>query len=210
MFAEGFYVNENNEIIQYGETELAKDFPDSEVRENIKGLARDPKIRQIYDETLEKINESRERNGYPKIQKLENYFLHFRAMDDTFSRLGLPFNPNDIRAKDLPTDLNGVTADLKPGQPYFASAMHRTGKRTSFDLLGGLERYLSSAKNQIYHNDDIQTLRALRNYLADTYGQANGLKGLDALSEEDAQERIKQVYDSHLSTFAKFLNEEAS
>jgi hypothetical protein len=131
-------------------------------------------------------------------------------MDDTFSRLGLPFNPNDIRAKDLPTDLNGVTADLKPGQPYFASAKHRTGQRTSFDLLGGLERYLTSAKNQIYHIDDIQTLRALRNYIADIYGQANGLDGLDALSEDEAQERIKQVYGSHLSTFAKFLNEEAN
>ena len=210
MYAEGFYVDDNNNIVQYGDVELAKDFPDTRVQSNIKGLARDPRIRRIYDETLEKINASRSRNAYPEIPRLDNYFLHFRAMEDTFSRLGLPFNPNDIRAKDLPTDLNGVTADLKPGQPYFASAMHRKGKRTSFDLLGGLERYLASAKNQIYHIDDIQTLRALRNYIADTYGQANGLEGLDALSEEEAQERIEKVYNSHLSTFAKFLNEEAN
>lgn len=210
MYAEGFYVNDDNEIIKYGDAELAKDFPNQKVRENIKALAKDERIRQIYDDTLQRINESRIRNAYPEIPRLDNYFLHFRAMDDTFSRLGLPFNPNYIRAKDLPTDLNGVTADLKPGQPYFASQMHRTGKRTSFDLLGGLERYLTSAKNQIYHIDDIQTLRALRNYIADTYGQANGLGNLDALSEEEAQERIEQVYGSHLSTFAKFLNEEAN
>lgn len=210
MYAEGFYVAENNDIIAYGDAELAQDFPNEKVRNNIKGLARDPRIRQIYDETLNAINESRTRNLYPKIPRLDNYFLHFRAQTDTFSRLGLPFNPNDIRAKDLPTDLNGVTADLKPGQPYFASALHREGKRTSFDLLGGLEKYLTSAANQIYHIDDIQTLRALRNYIADTYGQANGLEGLDALSEDEAQERIKQVYGSHLSTFAKFLNEEAN
>ena len=210
MYAEGFYVNGKNEIVQYGDAELAQDFPNAKVRENIKGLARDPRIRMIYDGTLDKINESRARNAYPEIQRLDNYFLHFRAMDDTFSKLGIPFNPNDIKAKDLPTDLNGVTADLKPGQPYFASAMHRTGKRTSFDLLGGLERYLSSAKNQIYHIDDIQTLRALRNYVADTYGQAKGLESLDLLTEEEAQERIEKVYGSHLSTFAKFLNEEAN
>lgn len=210
MYAEGFYVDENNDIIQYGDRELAKDFPNAKVQQNIKGMARDPRIRQIYDQTLKAINASRARNAYPEIPRLDNYYLHFRAMEDTFSRLGLPFNPNDIRAKDLPTDLNGVTADLKPGQPYFASAMHRTGKRTSFDLLGGLERYLTSAKNQIFHIDDIQNLRALRNYIADTYGQANGLEGLDALSEEEAQERIEKVYDSHLSTFAKFLNEEAN
>lgn len=210
MYAEGFYVDENNDIISYGDAELAQDFTDANVRQNIKLLASDPRIRQIYDETLGSINESRTRNAYPEIPRLDNYFLHFRAMEDTFSKIGLPFNPNDIRAKDLPTDLNGVTADLKPGQPYFASAMHRTGKRTSFDLLGGLERYLSSAKNQIYHIDDIQTLRALRNYIADTYGQANGLEGLDTLTEEEAQERIAKVYGAHLSTFAKFLNEEAN
>ena len=210
MYAEGFYVNGKNEMVQYGDAELAQDFRDSKKRANIKALARDPRIRQFYDSTLAMINESRKRNAYPEIPRLDNYFLHFRAMDDTFSRLGLPFNPNDIRAKDLPTDLNGVTADLKPGQPYFASAMHRMGKRTSFDLLGGLERYATSAKNQIYHIDDIQTLRALRNYIADTYGQANGLEGLDALTEEEAQDKIEQVYNSHLSTFAKFLNEEAN
>ena len=209
MYAEGFYVGENNEIISYGDRELAMDFPDPVKQAQIKGLARDKRIRQIYDETLKAINESRTRNAYPEIPRLDNYFLHFRAMNDTFSKLGLPFNPNDIRAKDLPTDLNGVTADLKPGQPYFASAQHRTGKRTSFDLLGGLEQYLTSAKNQIYHIDDIQTLRALRNYIADTYGQAT-LEGLDALSEEEQQDRIEQVYGAHLSTFAKFLNEEAN
>ena len=210
MYAEGFYVNEYDEIVEYGDRELAADFPDAQVQKNIKGLARDPVIRQIYDQTLDAINASRARNAYPEIQKLDNYYLHFRAMDDTFSRLGVPFNPNDIRAKDLPTDLSGVTADLKPGQPYFASAQHRKGKRTSFDLLGGLEKYLTSAKNQIYHIDDIQTLRALRNYIADMYGQGNGLQGLDDMDEDAVQERIKQVYDSHLSTLAKFLNEEAN
>ena len=210
MYAEGFYVGKNNEIISYGDRELALDFPDPVKQAQIKGLARDPRIRKIYDDTLKAINESRTRNAYPEIPRLDNYFLHFRAMNDTFSKLGLPFNPNDIRAKDLPTDLNGVTADLKPGQPYFASAQHREGKRTDFDLLGGLEQYLTSAKNQIYHIDDIQNLRALRNYIADTYGQANGLEGLDALSEEEQQDRIEQVYGSHLSTFAKFLNEEAN
>ncbi len=210
MYAEGFYVNEKNEIVKYGDAELSKDFPNAQDQKDIKGLSSDPQIRKIYDETLNLINEARVRNGYAPIPRLDNYFLHFRAMQDTFSTLGLPFNPNDIRAKDLPTDLNGVTADLKPGQPYFASAQHRRGKRTSFDLLGGLEMYLNSAKSQIYHIDDIQMLRALRNYIADNYGQAKGLESIDTMSEEAAQERIKEVYNSHLSTLAKFLNEEAN
>lgn len=210
MYAEGFYVNDNNEYMAYGDNELAMDFPDVKTQERIKGLAKDPRIREIYDNTLAQINESRARNGYFEIPRRDNYFLHFRAMDDTFSKLGIPFNPNDIRAKDLPTDINGMTADLKPNQPYFASANQRKGLKTSHSLLGGMERYLTSAKNQIYHIDDIMTLRGLRNYVADMYGQAHGLDSLDTMTPEEAEARVKEVYDAHLSTFAKFLNEQAN
>ena len=210
MYAEGFWVNENDEIIAYGDAELAQDFPDVQVQNRIKALANDPTIRKIYDDTLTAINESRTRNAYPEIPRLENYYLHFRAMDDTFSRLGVPFNPNDIKAKDLPTDINGTTIDRKPGQPFFASSMHREGKRTSFDLFGGLEKYLNSAKNQIYHIDDIQTERALWSYIADRFGQAHGLENLDQMELEAQQEHIQQVYDGHLSNYARFLMEHAN
>ena len=210
MYAEGFWVNEKDEIIAYGDAELAKDFPDIQVQKRIKALANDPTIRNIYDNTLSAINESRARNAYPEIPRLENYYLHFRAMDDTFSRLGIPFNPNDIKAKDLPTDINGTTIDRKPGQPFFTSSFHREGKRTSFDLLGGLEKYLNSAKNQIYHIDDIQTARALWGYIADKYGQAHGLENLNDLELEAQQEQIQKVYDGHLSNYARFLNEYAN
>lgn len=210
MYGEGFWVDDDGNFIAYGDAELAKDFPNAKVRENIKKLAKDERVRKIYDDTLKMINDSRTRNLYPEIPRRKNYFLHFREMEDTFSKLGIPFNPNDIRLKDLPTDINGVTADLKPGQPYFASAKQRLGYKTTYDLIGGVERYLNSAKNQIYHIDDIQNLRALRNYIADTYGQAKGLESLDSMTEEEAVARIQEVYNSHLSTFAKFLNEEAN
>ena len=210
MYAEGFYADENGDLVAYGDKELKEDFGDPRVIENIKKLAKDARIRSIYDETLDQINKSRTRNAYPEIPKRDNYFLHFIEMDDAFSRLGIPFNPNDIRAKDLPTDINGVTADLKPGQPYFASAMQRKGYKTTYDLLGGVEKYLNSAKNQIYHIDDIQTLRATRNYIADMFGQAKGLEDLDTMTEAEANERIEQVFGSHLSNFAKFLHEEAN
>ena len=210
MYGEGFYVDDNGEYIKYGYEQLKADFPNGEVRRNIMKLAKDPRVRQVYDDTLKRINESRVRNGYNEIPRLDNYYLHYRAMEDTFSKIGIPFNPNDIRAKDLPTDLNGVTADLKPGKPYFASEFHRKGNKTTYDLLGGFERYLGSAKNQIFHIDDIQTHRALRNMIADTYGQAQGLENIDMLSEEEQVTRLEQVYGSHLSNFAKFLHEQAN
>ena len=209
-YLEGFYVNESDEYVRYGDAELAADFPDRNVRENIRLFAKDPRIREFYDLSLNLINEARVRNCYDPIPRRDNYALHFRAMEDVFSKIGVPLNPNDIKAKDLPTDLNGVTVDLKPGQPYFASAKHRTGVKTTYSLLGGMERYANSAKNQIYHIDDIQNLRALRNYIADTFGQAKGLEGLDELTASEMQERLKLVYNGHLSNFAAWLNEEAN
>ena len=210
MYLEGFYVNESDEYVRYGDAELAADFPDRNVRENIRLFAKDPRVREFYDSSLNLINEARVRNCYDPIPRRDNYALHFRAMEDVFSKIGVPLNPNDIKANDLPTDLNGVTVDLKPGQPYFASAKHRVGVKTTYDLLGGMERYANSAKNQIYHIDDIQNLRALRNYIVDMFGQAKGLEGIDEMSPGDARDRIELVYKGHLSNFAKWLNEEAN
>ena len=210
MYAEGFYVDEYDKIYKYGDRELAADFPDVKTQAMIKGLAHDGRIRAIYDQTLDAMNEVRVRNGYPEIPKRQNYYLHFREMGDFFSTMGTPFNPDAMNKKDLPTDINGMTVDNRPGKPYFASEHQRKGKRTSFDLLGGLERYLTSAKDQIYQIDNIQTMRALRNYIADDYGRANGLDSLAGLPEEEVQQRIDDVFDNHLSTYAKFLNEEAN
>lgn len=209
-YAEGMHVNQYGDYVEYGDRELEAEIKDPQMRANIKAFVADPQLRKIYDETLDAINASRTRNGYAPIPRRNDYFLHFREMDDTFSKIGIPFNPNDIKAKDLPTDINGMTADNKPGQPWFGSSMQRKGVGTTYALLGGMEKYLTAAKPQIFHIDDIQVLRALRNSIADTYGQAKGLERLDEMTDEEAEARIEQVYGAHLSTFAKFLNEEAN
>ena len=209
-YAEGMHVNQYGDYVEYGDRELEDEIKDPQMRANIKAFVADPALRKIYDETLDAINASRTRNGYAPIPRRNDYFLHFREMDDTFSKIGIPFNPNDIKAKDLPTDINGMTADNKPGQPWFGSSMQRKGVGTTYSLLGGMEKYLIAAKPQIYHIDDIQILRALRNSVADTYGQAKGLESLDTMTDEEAEARIEQVYGAHLSSFAKFLNEEAN
>lgn len=210
MYAEGFYVNKEGDYCTYSDAELAQDFKEVYVRERIKGLANDQRIRKFYDDSLDKINRARNRNGYESIPRRDNYFLHFITMEDYFSKLGTPFNPNDIRMKDLPTDINGMTTDLKPGKPYFASENHRSGKRTTYDLLGGIEKYAVSAQGQIFRIDGIQRYRALRNYIADRYGQAKGFENADELSPIELEERMQQIYDGHLSSYAAYLNEQAN
>lgn len=209
-YAEGYYVDENDRIMPYKDEQLMAEFSDPIKRQNIVMLATDPRIRKIYDDAFDLINASRRQNHYKEIPKRNNYYLHTMEKSDIFSRLGTPFNPQDIGSADLPTDINGMTADFTPGQPYFASANARKGYKTTYDLLGGVEKYVNSAKNQIFHIGDIQTLRALRNYIADMYGQAKGFEGLDELSNVEVAERIKQIQSNHLSSFAKFLNEEAN
>ena len=211
MYGEGFYVNEAGDFVEYGDAELAADFPDKTVQERIKGLAKDQRIRQAYDETLSLINDVYTRNGYETIGRLDNYFLHFMMPNDILTKIGFPFNPFDMKSKDLPTNLNGITADLKPGRPYFSSNMHRKGNKTTYSVLMGFERYMESAKNQIYHIDDIQKLRGLRTYLAETFGQEHGLDNIENMSEEEINVRIDEMYNKrHLSTFAAFLNEQAN
>lgn len=209
-YAEGRYVNEYGDYVKYGDEELAREFKDTKTQERIRGLATDPSIREFYDNTFDRINESRVRNGYEPIPKRNNYYLHFMEPRDFLARKGFPFAPSKLRDKNLPTDINGMTADNKPGQPYFASAKQRKGIRTTYDILGGIEKYANAAKDQIYHIDDIQRFRAVRNYIADMFGQAKGLDDLDGLKLEEQKERIREVFNGHLSTFAKFLHEEAN
>lgn len=209
-YAEGRYVNEYGDYVKYGDEELAREFKDSKTQERIRGLATDPSIREFYDNTFDRINESRVRNGYEPIPKRNNYYLHFMEPRDFLARKGFPLAPSKLRDKNLPTDINGMTADNKPGQPYFASAKQRKGIRTTYDILGGIEKYANAAKDQIYHIDDIQRFRAVRNYIADMFGQAKGLDDLDGLKPEEQKERIREVFNGHLSTFAKFLHEEAN
>lgn len=211
MYAENLYVDRAGDHIEYGDAELAADFPDIDTQNRIKGLAKDPRVREIYDETLNMINESRIRNAYEEIPRRDNYFLHFRAMNDTFSRLGVPFNPDTIKANDLPTNLAGMTADLKPGQPFFASSKQRKGFRTTYSLLGGMERYLTASKNQIFHIDDIQNFRAMRQYLASKYGEGIDNTKLVNATEEEADNLIKNGYkQGKLHVMASFFDEEAN
>ena len=210
MYAEGFYVNDADEYVAYGDAELAKDFPDAKVRNNIIAASKDPAFREIYDTSLDMANVVRVRNGYEPIPRRQNYYMHYREEGDFFSKHGIPFNPSDIKAKDLPTDINGRTVDLKPGQPYFANANQRKGHKTTYDLFGGVERYIHAIAPQIFHIDDIQTERALWWYLADNFGQANGLENLDSMTPEEQAEHIKKVFDGHLSNYARFLNEHAN
>lgn len=197
-YGEGEYVDENGLTIPYTLENLKRDFPDTwQKLQNATNV-----IRNKYDTYLEEINEVLQDNGYDPIPKRKDYFRHFEELNDLFSVLGVP-----TKVDDIPTDLNGMTADLKPGKQFFANALQRKGKKTTYSAVKGIDGYLDGAMNILYHTKDIQKLRTLDKYIRDTYGQAKGLADANTMTDEQKAKRINQINEGHLSEFAAWLTE---
>lgn len=128
-----------------------------------------------YDDYLNKLNTVLTRNGYDPIPKRKDYFHHFDDLNGMFEQIGVA-----IKAQDLPTDINGLTADFKPGKTFFNAALQRKGTKTAIDAITGIDRYLEGASNQIYHTDNIQGLRAFETALREKYAGTNHLTNFTA------------------------------
>ena len=197
-YGEGEYIDENGVTIPYTLENLKRDFPDTwQKLQNATNV-----IRNKYDTYLEEINEVLKDNGYDPIPKRKDYFRHFEELNDLFSILGVP-----TKVDDIPTDLNGMTADLKPGKQFFANALQRKGNKTTYSAIKGIDGYLDGAMNILYHTKDIQKLRTLDKYIRDTYGQTKGLAEASTMTDEQKAKRINQINEGHLSEFAAWLTE---
>lgn len=158
-------------------------------------------FRQIYNELLPKINEVRIRNGYAPVAFRQGYFPHFTATseDTLLAKLLHPFGIQ-FNADALPTSINGLTADFKPGITYFQFGNQRLGFETTYDALQGYEMYLNAASDVIYHTDNIQKLRALATrirYLTGDEGvkqQIDKVRSNDSLDEAEKQVQLEEVY----------------
>lgn len=196
MYGEGEWVNpETGESTPYTLIDLKKEFPKD--WKKIKYVSE--KIKEKYDNYLESINSKLNEMGYDSIPKRKDYFRHFEEVTSLFDKIGIP-----SKADHLPTDLNGLTADLKPGKSFFANALKRRGKKTAYDAIKGIDGYLEGASKLIYHTEDIQNLRTLDEYIRGKYGRNADLEGL---SETEFKQRIKQIDEGHLSEYAAWLTE---
>ena len=103
---------------------------------------------------------------------------------------------------ELPSDLAGLTAGLRPGKqwsPYLLERQNITGEGVKLDGVGGFEEYLKSTLGIIYHMDDIQKLRSLERIFREEYSPKelrekisdikNDMK-YGRISEEDGKEKI--------------------
>ena len=207
-YGEKKYVDEFGDSHEYGDTELAREFKDIEVQKKIKHAA--AVIREKYDQYIDLANEILTGLGYDEIHKREDYMRHFQELTDKFSQVGVPLNLNDLKANDLPTDINGLTEFNKPGKAWFASEMQRTGIRTTYDAITGIDGYIEGIGNTIFHTEDIQNYRALSSLIRDTYGQKHGLDNVENMSDEEVATRIQDIQDNKLTKYVAWLDEQAN
>lgn len=196
IYGEGEWVNPSTgEATPYTLDDLKKKFPEN--WEKIKNAAE--VLRAKYDTYLDNVNKELNKMGYDSIPKLKNYFRHFEETTSLLSQIGIP-----SKADALPTDMNGLTADLKPGKNFFANALSRTGKKTTYDAITGIDGYLEGVSKLMYHTEDIQKLRTLDEYIRGKYGRNTELEGLN---KADFQKRVEQIQEGHLSEYASWLTE---
>ena len=209
-YGEKEYVNDNGEVVPYGDKELASEFSDEATQEKIKRAAQ--VLREKYDTYLEMVNNVLERMGYDPIPKRKNYMRHFQEMTDIFSKLGTPLNPTSLNENNLPTDINGLTDEFKPGKSWFANAQQRKGMKTVYDAITGIDGYLDSVSNVIFHTEDIQRYRALSKFIRTTYSD-KALQDYDLLRDEEKIEALDRAFkgqNGHLAQYVAWLDEQAN
>ena len=141
-------------------------------------------FRKIYDNLFDQINDSRVRNGYTPVEFRKDYFPHFtETKPDTLLKKAASAVGIETSNQELPTDLAGQTHLFKPGTKWSANFLQRKGNKTDYSALKGMDNYLNTALDVIYHTDDIQNLRVLDDVIRYKY------------SEKGIQEQIDEVRD---------------
>lgn len=88
--------------------------------------------------------------------------------------------------------------------------MQRTGEKTNYDAITGIDGYLEGAGNILFHTEDVQNYRALSTMIRETYGQTHGLDNAKDMTEAEIQQRIKDIQENKLTGYVAWLDEQAN
>ena len=116
--------------------------------------------RRIYDETLDALNNVRERYGYEPIEKRVDYFRHFQEISVAAKLFG-----HFLGGEKLPTSIAGVINRTKYGKPFTSTELQRMGGEFKEDAVLALQNYVRSAGPQLFHLDSVQRIRTLERYI---------------------------------------------
>lgn len=166
---------------------------------------------EIYDMLFRMANDARIRNGYEPVDYRKGYFPHFMngKPDGLVAQLGKMLGVgNDVTA--LPTAINGLTKNFKPGKKFFGHELQRKTGETTLDAVEGLDRYLEGVADVIYLTDAIKRLRAFASairHLSTEDGikeQIRRVKKMD-IPKEEKQRRISEIRQKSPTTMSVFV-----
>ena len=171
---------------------------------------------KIYDELLDMINQVRVQFGYDPVSYRRGYFSHFTENEESIlARFGRELGFTGT-VSPLPTTINGLTSRFRPGIRYFKNANERLGYATAYNAIKGLDLYLDTASDVIFHTEDVQRMRALETqirYRASDEGirrQMDAIKANDALDPDQKQQLIDELSKNgrtRMSHMAAWLTE---
>ncbi len=119
-------------------------------------------FRKKYDDYLDQWNTVRKEFGYKPVPKRPDYFRHFQEIADVFQQVGAIG-----RGQDLPTEIAGITHIFKPGKAFTTAELHRTGHKTVYSAMAGMDNYLDTVSKQIWSMDSIARADTLLTYIRD-------------------------------------------
>lgn len=172
-------------------------------------------FRKIYDELFRRLNDVRVRFGYEPINYRSGYFPHFQpgdGGDGILSQFGRAMGI-DTQVTALPTSINGLTHNFKPGITWFGNAQERLGFNTAYDAVEGFDKYIEGAASVIFQTENIQRLRALATQMRYRTGDEGLRKQVDAvradprLTEEEKQSKINEIHKEGRFVLSNFVNE---
>lgn len=167
--------------------------------------------RKTFDDLIVRVNEVLKANGIKEVPYRKGYFPHFTNPKQNWLQKLLNWKPIDT---EIPTSIAGLTQDFKPVKSWQSFAQRRKGDTTDYSLYQGLDTYIHGALDWIYHIDDIQSRRALENYIREIHSDEGVQKriqeiraddSLDALEVQDAIDAVLNEANNPLSGFVREL-----
>lgn len=194
------------------EAELPSNVSASRVKDGVQVF------RGIYENLYQTVNEELVRTGQKPMGRIENYFPHINDPKDPLRR-ALKAMGFDVTSNALPTEINGRTEDFKPKHQWSRFMQRRTGNKTDYDALYGLDQYARSMANVVAYTDHIQLLRTVGNKVRFAHSddgtrakvrEIMADQSLTFAEKQAAIDKFKANGDTHLSNFAAWLDEYAN
>ena len=149
--------------------------------------------RKTFDELIVRVNTALREQGFKEIPYRKGYFPHFTNPKQGWLAKLLNWKTVDT---EIPTSIAGLTEQFKPQRSWQSFNKERKGDATDYSLYQGLDTYIHGALDWIYHIDDLQSRRALENYLRYIHSE-EGVKArideIKANKDYDADEAQKLI-----------------